>query len=437
MALRFLNLRITVKSKSITRESFGVPLLFGYHEAWLSDFVREYSEAAELLDDGFDTDHYLYKAALKVKSQKPNAPKTFKIGRRETALTQIINITPTVTTVGYKHAGTVDDKAYAYTVLDGDDLAAICTGVASAISALSVGVTADGSSGTEVVCTADDAGAVHSYEIGKGSELLDATTDTTTDNDLANVFDEDFNWYGLSVLDSGSKATGELVAETIEAYRKISTLQTADDECGDADEDEDLLSSLKDSNYERTGTIYHRKIGGSECLALAWMAGALTRTPGSDTWAFKSPTGVTIDKLKTGFESAILAKNGNVYDDEQGHTWEGKTASGQYFDVIRGVDWLYSELVATVKLFFETNDKVPYTNDGAGLLGSAIENVLERASKAPYNLLDPATTAVEVGKIEDQSDLDRQARVFPAISAAPRLQGAIHTLDPLDILISV
>ena len=101
-----MNLQITVESRAPSQEGFGTPLIFGYHTAWVDRLVKEYAQADDMLDDGFVVDDALYKAAQIVKSQNP-CPTVFKIGRRVTPLTQIVTITPTVSTLGFKYKGTV------------------------------------------------------------------------------------------------------------------------------------------------------------------------------------------------------------------------------------------------------------------------------------------------------------------------------------------
>jgi len=46
-----VSVAVTVTDKAPTKASFGVPILVGYHTAGL-DYVREYAEADDMLDDG-------------------------------------------------------------------------------------------------------------------------------------------------------------------------------------------------------------------------------------------------------------------------------------------------------------------------------------------------------------------------------------------------
>lgn len=431
-----VDLVITLDSKAPTQEGFGTPLLFGYHTAWLDDRVRLYEEADEMLEDGFTADDDLYMAAKIVKSQKPS-PSQFKIGRRVTPLTQVIEIVPTITTQGFKYKGTIGGKTLSYTVLASASVSSICTALASAINALSAGTTAVASS-TKVTCTAGTAGEVVSFDLGGGMQITDATADTTTDDELPGVLDDDSDWYGLIVVDSSSKATILLVAAYIEAIRKIYTFQTADTNVLDGNEDEDVLTALKDSSYSRSVGIYHRAIGGVEWLAAGWQAGRLTSQPGSDTWAFKTVTGVKVDKLLAAHEAAILAKNGSHYTNTGGLniTFEGKTPEGEYIDTTRFVDWQYARQREAVLATLATPEKVPFTDDGVDMVRSALSGVLQQGENVGGFKKDPKFK-ITAPKVANVSVAMRKNRTLPDISWEAELAGAIHRVGPIRGRISV
>jgi len=89
---RFVRSTITRATRTVSRRGFGTAMLVAYHTAFL-DLVREYSAADEMLDDGFDAEHPLYKAGRALKSQDP-CPATFKVGRRAGAPAQTLRFTP-------------------------------------------------------------------------------------------------------------------------------------------------------------------------------------------------------------------------------------------------------------------------------------------------------------------------------------------------------
>ncbi len=435
-----MNMSITVESRAPSQAGFGMPLLFGYHTHNLGQLVKQYAQADEMLDDGFTTDDALYKAAQIVKSQDP-CPDAFKIGRRVVALTQIVILTPQITTPGYKYKGTIGGKVVSYTNGASETLTTIGTALAALITALTVDVTAASVVGV-VTCTCGTPGKVVDYDWApttppKKLGMKDATVDTTTDDELPIVNIEDSDWYGLMIIDSSSKATALNGAGWIETKRKLFVAQTSDTEVLDSVVLDDTISLLKDSSYARTGAIWHRGIGGSQWLAQGWLAGALTTTPGAATMAYKSVAGVKLDKLESGEEAAILAKNGSHYTDVGlPVTFEGKTGSGAFMDTARFIDWVYARMRESVLLVLANNPKIPFTDNGVDIMRLAIMNVIQLGQAAGGFAKDPPPT-VTAPLVKNVSTANRIARTLPDLQWTAQLAGAIHRLVPVRGRVSV
>lgn len=435
-----MNLSITVESRAPSQAGFGTPLLFGYHLHNLGQLVKQYSAADDMLDDGFTTDDALYKAAQIVKSQNPS-PDVFKIGRRVTPLTQIITITVIKVSAGYKYKGTVGGKALSYTVLAGATTTTLATALASAINALVVGVTAVGGVGT-VICTTDAAGSVVDYDFSSiprsALALEDSTADTTTDAELPAIGAEDDDWYGLLIIDSSSKATTLHGAGWTEARRKLFVAQTCDSAAPDSVATDDVMSSLKDSSYARSGCIYHRAIGGVEWLAAGWLAGALTTTPGAATMAFKAVAGVKVDVLQSSEESTILTKHGSHYTNTGGLpiTFEGKSGSGDFMDTTRFIDWVYARMREGVLGALANSAKIPFTDGGVDIIRGIILAVIQQGQTAGGFSKDVAPV-VAAPLVKNVSAANRINRILPDITWTATLAGAIHRLNPVRGRVSV
>lgn len=437
-----MNMSITVESRAPVQAGFGTPLLLGYHTAWLDRRVKEYAQADEMLDDGFTTSSPLYLAAKIVKSQNPS-PDTFKIGRRVTALTQVVVLTPLKTTEGFKYKGTVGGAAFSYTVLAGATTTTVAAGIAGVINALAVGTTAVPVVGV-ITCTAATPGNVVQFDFSDTApsdlRVKDGTVDATTDDELPAINNEDADWYGLAVVDSSSKATALNVAAWIETQRKVAIVQSADWDVLDASATDDTFSDLVDSSYARTGGIWHRAIGGNEWLAAGWLAGQLTQTPGSATAAFKEVKGVKTDKLLTSEEAAITlpTKRGSHYTNTGGLsiTFEGKSASGEYLDTTRFIDWVYARMRERVLGLLANNLKIPYTDAGVDIIRGAIMAVLQQGISAGGFASDPAPT-VTAPKVRDVAPADRIGRILPDVEWTAQLAGAIHRLNPVRGRVSV
>jgi len=430
-----MNLQITVDSRAPFEEGFGTPLLFGHHVAWVDRLVKEYADPDEMLDDGFDADHYLYRAAQIVKSQDPS-PETFKIGRRVTPLTQTVEITPTITRQGFRYKGTIGGKALSYTVGAAATPATIAAALGSVITDLGVGMTSAVEG--DVLTLSAEPGTVVDVDLESGVHIRDVTEDTTTDNELPNIADEDFDFYGLLVLDSQSKATALNAAAWIETTRKILTIQSADTDILDGNVIDDTFSALRDSSYTRTNGVYHRAIGGREWLAAGWQAGRLTTQPGSDTWAFKEVSGVRPDALLQSHENAILAKNGSHYTRTGGLpiTFEGKSGAGEYMDTIRFLDWVYARMRERVLFTLRNNPKIPFTDSGVDALRSAIMSVIQQGIDAGGFAAKPEPT-VTAPLVRNVPAAQRINRTLPDVNWTAHLAGAVHRMTPVRGRVSV
>lgn len=420
-----IDLAITLENRAPTQAGFGTPLLLGYHTAWPVARVRSYSDADEMLDDGFDTDDQLYKDALILCSQSPH-PSTFKVGRRATALTQTIEIVPTITAKDFVYTGAIDDLAITVTNGSSATVATICTALAAAITALATGVTATATA-TKVTVASSTAGVVHSMTFGQGIDITDVTTDTTTDDELAAIAAEDNDWYGLIVADSQSKATGILQAAWTEAQQKSCIFQTADSDVMNPASTTDVMSALKAASYKNTAAVYHRSIGGRERLNTGWFSVQLVPEPGGATPAFKEVSGVTVDSLNTTAMNAILAKNGSVYVSANGLniTFEGKTGSGQFLDTTRGMHWLHARIQERIIQLFASSQIVPFTDAGIQTVVTNIRAVLGQGVTNGFLSPDePPTVTAPLAR--SVAPADRVNRRLPDLKFDAVLAGAIH-----------
>jgi hypothetical protein len=430
---------VTIADLAPQRPSFGIPILIGYHTRWIDVEHRLYGSTAEMLTDGFTTSDYLYNAATTLMSQA-QAPKQFMIGRRHAPLTQVVTLIPTNTTQGYVYRLTVAGTELTYTVLGGADATSIGTALAALIDALS-SVAAVSVTGT-ITVTASTPGAPVDYAMnyGKSPDLtvLETTADTTTDDVLAAVdaeLDGDtVSWYGATVCDSSSKATALLLAAYVEgrSQKAIAVVQSSDTACGDSGSSTDTMAALQTGTYTRTGCFFHKRIAGTEWLACGVLGGRLAVDPGVETWAFRPVAGVTVDKLKSAFKSAVDTKNGNIYvtTHSTNISWEGKAASGRFLDVTRFIDWQNSEIDFDVFVELATPPKEPFTSRGLSHVKLTIEGSLKKGVNVG-GIADDVPVVVTAPAIGDISVTDKASRKVGATSPfkfSYTLSGALHSV---------
>lgn len=422
---------ITVQDHVPDAPSFDTALLLVYHTAW-TDLVRPYSQAKDLLADGFlvTDDAYLMATAFKA---QPNAPANFKIGRLQTVFTQVVNLIPTITTQGYVYkGGAVAGKPWTYTVPGSATIASVSTAIASLITALSAGTTATGASGTWVACTSGTPGKIISFIPGSGIKMLDVTADPGVAADIAAIDGADDAWYGIA-LQTTSKAYNEAVATWTEANGKIFLEQSADWNVADATVTSgDIGSDQLATALTRTWGIWHNFLGGTEWASCAWLASTLSYEPGNAITAFKTLATISADALSAGQKAGITAKKWSRYMSQGGTpiTYQGYTPSGRFIDVTRFVDWLRITIQLDAYAVFLNNPKVPYEDSGISQIKGSILGSLGKGQTAPNNGLavSPAPT-VTIPSAAQQAPSDRALRKLNSISYAAQLSGALQSLN--------
>lgn len=423
-----VNVAITSTSASPTRPGFGTALIASYHTRWTTDLVREYASTTEMTDDSFTTTDAAYLIAQAVFSQSPR-PSKIKVGRRTRAFTQTIDLTPTITTIGYVYSITIGGVTATHTVVTAT-VAAICTALTTAINAMSNGALHTATDGTSKVTVATvTAGNLLDYtDWVNGLTFQDVTADPGIADDLVDIRAEDDDWYGL-LLDSNSEAEVKATAAAVEAMIKIFGYTTSDTLVYDAGTTTDVMSDLKASNYARTyGIMSSKKL--LSWSAAAWMGNRFPFDPGSDTWAFKTLRGVATDRLSSGKVTAILNKRGNVYTSVAGVsvTQFGKSAAGEWVDVTRFIDWLRSELQIRLFALLINNQKIPYTDLGVDMVKSVIKAVLADGIRAGGLASDPAPE-VTAPNVADVDLITKGDRILPDVKFTATLAGAIHQLE--------
>lgn len=428
-----VNLTITLTSSTPTKDGFGRPLLVGYHTRFPAR-TKLYTDPSQMLTDGFTVNDQLYKMAQAIVSQNPR-PKDFKVGRCALVPTQIVELVPSNLTVGFVYSGQINKKySWTYTVPGSPTLAAICTGIASAIQAAMVqaaaGSTGVGSSGTKVVCTTGVAGQILQFNAMPADlRVSDTTTDPGIATDLAAIYAADSDWYGV-LLASNSKAEINAASVWVETVRRMFAWVSADYACTDPASTTDVGYLNQQLKWFRSGGFYRSDVGST--FACSLMAQRFTDPPGSDTWAHKQVVGEATDVLSDAVQAALWAKSMNTYLTvaQQGDVMWGTVASGEYFDIVRGIDWLYATLQTSVVNAVRAAKKTPYTKAGAERIYSAVFNPLNAATQPPNSFLssdNPPTVSVP-----DVTTLDpsvRQSRVLPNVTFTAQVSGAIHAAN--------
>ncbi|MGY4689345.1 DUF3383 family protein [Salibacterium sp. K-3] len=169
-----------------------------------------------------------------------------------------------------------------------------------------------------------------------------------------------------------------------------------------------------------------------------WIGRCAPEDPGSITWNYKHVEGIEEGGTDV---SDIKDRNGNSYIEQHGelHMYDGRTASGEWIDVIRSQHYLYTRIDENIFLTLSRADKVPYTNAGIAMIESAIESAIKEAANngmVATNGDGEFIYNVSVPTRADTTTEDRANRILPDIQASVTIAGAIHGGD-IDILVQV
>lgn len=252
----------------------------------------------------------------------------------------------------------------------------------------------------------------------------------TVATSLAQIEIENSDWYALLLTDN-AQATVEAVAAWAEPRVKlygVSSSQTTITSTSDALDTTSIAAKMKASNFDRSFVAVSDT--PENFLEAAWFGDMLPRDPGSATWKFKNLNGQVADDWTSTESTNARDKNANTYETIGGVdiTREGTVASGEFIDIIRGIDWLTARIQEAVYATLVNSPKVSYTDAGITIIQNDVAGVLALAVDRGVLAADPAPTTT-VPKVADTAQADRTARLLRDVKFTARLAGAIHKVD--------
>lgn len=410
---RLVKLNISLNTTAIATESFSDMMIVGLHAATTARMAA-ITSAGELLDMGLSASDPIYKAALAAFSQTPTLAKVY-IGRRAASKITLSGeqITAKITLPSGE-------------VLDIDGTAAQCA------TALPAALKATANGDTLTLAAAADIAVKPS----KGTMALTATESYT--DALNEIIKAGGSWYGLVVADRTESVVLE-VAEWAEANVKLFGTATDDAKVLNGAVRTDIAAKLMDKQYFRTFVVFDRE-AATEFNEAALMAKCFTFYPGGETWANKRLAGITADRLSEGEYIAASEKNCTTFEMFKSFalTQGGKTAAGEWIDVIRFRDWLHNEMQADVAFALINGDgKIPYTDEGITILANAMQKSLQlgvrRGGIAPEELDENdkviPSYIIKKPKAAQISPNNKASRVLNDLGGSARLAGAIHVVN--------
>jgi hypothetical protein len=395
------------------------------------------SGLASMVTDGFATYSRAYQIMSALSAQTGGVGRAY-VWSRVAQQTQIVDFTVdiTKTAVGsvlsfdLSYQGvtsTIEVTVVTNTVNDILDLVEAAID-ASAAGLAGVGVAPDNATATKLTLTADTAGDFFLIDLdGEQAISLEdvSTAGTAFATELAAMKASlGESAYGL-LIDGFSETEINLAATFALANSMLFLGQSADAEILESGQTDDVASDLDGANNTRAAVCFTRNMSGD------WAAGLLGQmlavTPGSATWAFKQIAGATADTLTTTHFNAARAKHALLYTTDRGeaHTWDGFAASGRYFDVTHGADFLKADIETRVYQQFLNRPKIPFNATGLSIIESAIRGALGASEAA--GLIEPGWF-VTMPSLVGYSSVDKAARLLRTVEFSAVLTGAVHSV---------
>lgn len=433
-----VNVDITLNTAGTTREGFGLPLFLASTDNF-EERVRGYTSLTEVAED-FGEDTAAYKAARQLWSQTPKVTQLY-IGRR--AMQYAISIPDAVVertdySLTIAVGGGVS-QPYRYTAQADDTALIVLTQFKEQVEAdptikddVTINVTGTGSSATMIVTKAGDNDFVKVTTTTNTVSIAGTTADTAA-SALAAIETYSTDWYFIAAEDRTAQFVLAMASE-IQARKKIFFTANADVAALQGTElasASDVPAQLAKSMYTRTVCLWHHS-ASYNYPEMAYVAYGAPYDAGSIAWGNAQLTGVEASlqpanqrPLTSIQKSALDVRHCNFIDLDGGVpvVRRGITSGGEWIDIIRGVDWLESDLKTSLRdlLINQKGGKITYDDTGITRIRQVIETSLQRAVNR--NFLSSYT--VNVPKASQVALADKKARILKDVTFAGILAGAI------------
>lgn len=439
-----VSVSISIADSAPKAPAFDTPLIFAKAPyVGSEEYTTDSAGLAQMVTDGFDTFDRAYQLVERMSGQSGGAGSAV-VYARTNQQTHVLDLTVDIakTRVGqvlsfdisYQgETSTIEVTIATNTVNDILDLVEAAID-ASAAGLAGIGVAPDNATATKLTLTADVAGDFILIDLGGDpsfsiEDVSTAGTDFALELAAAKAALAD-SVYGL-LIDGFSETEINIAAAFAEANGMIFLGQSPDQEILESGQTDDVASDLEGAGYNRSAVCFTRNMSSD------WAAGLLGQmlgqTPGSATWAFKQIAGAESDVLSTSHFNAARDKHAMLYTTDRNiaHTWDGWAASGRFFDITHGVDFLKADIETRVYQLLLNQPKVPFTATGRAQVEAEIRGALT-ASEAS-GLVAPGWT-VTMPDLATYSSVDKAARILRTVKFTATLQGAVHSVTVAGVL---
>lgn len=426
-----VNVQIALNTAAVQRGNFGTPLIAS-PLASFSERVRIYSNFDDASGDNLPP--LLLTALSDAFAQIPR-PRQIKVGRLSVAT---VAFTPVDAVAGSVYGLTIGTEVISVTAAATPTTSTIATQLTTAITTAAIpGVSAAAVAGVVTITYSGDVIPLTAFVKVQWDLIVPSATAGIMATDLSAIRDEDNAWYSLHLTER-TKARVLAAAEWTETQEKIFVTASSEAAILTPGDSTDIISLLKAAQYFRTAIAYQAN-ANTEYPDVAWASRVLTIQPGAETWALKRLASVTPDNLSGTQKNTIEGKGGNhfqFYQPTIALTNPGKTAAGEWIDVIRFRDYLKDLIQTNMVQMMINRNKVPYTDEGLQLLGTNLRGSLRTGQQvggiAPDEVAADGTARpgfnMTVPLSSEVDDVTKASRIA-YLEFNARIAGAIHMVE--------
>ena len=436
-----VNVNITKETQAVSQVGFGVVNIVGPNlnsASRLEYFdVDDLTALSAVLIGGSTAPEYLAAQSIAAQSPRPTqfavssilAPKIITDNAGVfTAGNIVVTVNGTAVTQAYT---TNKDTTLTALAAKIQALSSVTTAVYSSVNH-TITITPEANTPISVVTNVTGITGSMTMAVSVG-EAMETTTQA-----LDNIKLYDNGWYGLVLCDR-TEANVLLAVAWAEASTKIFATTSDDTDIVDvsaASDTTSIAAVVKAADRLRTTVLYHATAATAYPEA-GYLANKLCRTPGSYTAMFKNISGLAVSSLTTTQFNNARAKNVVIYTLCAGieMTWDGKVASGEYLDVVHGIDWFSARMAEGVFGLLAREPKVPCAPEGMAAIRAEMEKVGEMGIEAGLisKTLYDETTKRQIGGFfvtmplfSSISANDKANRTLNKVKFTGFLAGAIH-----------
>lgn len=345
---------VSLGTAPIDQLGFDVPLFVTPTNVFTTR-VQSYSDLDSVVSAGFAVGSPVHRYCENVFSGKFR-PDVVKIGRmdyletvidfNQASYSGVLTLNMTVQTSTNKYTKTISTA----------NLSAASTPTQAA-TAMATAIEADSDIGTLVTAaassellTVEPTASTTKLSIGYAMEKQYQITNLSTSTvalSLPIINSEDSNWYFLSTeghLPVDIKAAAAYAASA--EPKRMHVYSSASADIINPALTTDIMSELKTLAYDTSIGFYHPD--ADEDWSEGGIVGACASIDPSfgDSLHLKSMPSIAVYPSSVTDRETVWNKNGNIYRTVKGQNviWEGKVASGQYFDTIRFSHWFAAKL---------------------------------------------------------------------------------------------